>query len=339
MYYTRSAARKAAQMSAERATPEQSEGPNCTNAQEPKTCYVYHEPEIYQTVARGFRHIDSRRYSPTEPRGILPTANVSHILPASGLIKTHKEMTADWRESTEYVGQKVFFANKLLPLRTLHLNNAISLGIGSFSAITDDSVGEYIQGNRNRRRSMAQLIAFESFLEILALQHDIHPEIVFQEPLFTEEDVEFLTGLGYKVVDNPDGLDMITENTFLFAPGILWIVEAVALDIAHPSLYMTTGQLTMKSEALRQESDPDLPLVPVVSLTRRRIQRAFLNKRKLAIAPSMYAMSTELVSEHPHMCVYFKPDNEDDVEQPVFDVEEEDPETWTYVEHIPFRAR
>ncbi len=82
--------------------------------------------------------------------------------------------------------------------------NAVFLGMGS------------LQNSRRegRRASATQLAALQMIIDVLGTQR---MEVVLQDPQFTELDREFLGGIGYKVVDDPDAFRNITEDSLVYA--------------------------------------------------------------------------------------------------------------------------
>lgn len=64
-------------------------------------------------------------------------------------------------------------------------------------------------------------------------------------------DKQFLQGLGYTVLERPYAMDKVSEDTFLFAPHLDFRIIAVALTIAHPSLYMgSTLEFCIETESV-----------------------------------------------------------------------------------------
>lgn len=82
--------------------------------------------------------------------------------------------------------------------------NAVFLGMGS------------LQNSRRegRRASATQLAALQMITDVLGTKG---MKVVLQDPQFTELDKEFLGGMGYKVVDDPDAFRRITEDSLVYA--------------------------------------------------------------------------------------------------------------------------
>ena len=84
------------------------------------------------------------------------------------------------------------------------LRDVVFLGMGSLQS----------SGREGRRASATQLAAMQTFIDVLGAKG---MEVVLQDPQFTELDKEFLGGMGYKVVDDPDAFRKITEASLVYA--------------------------------------------------------------------------------------------------------------------------
>jgi hypothetical protein len=83
------------------------------------------------------------------------------------------------------------------------IDNVVFLGMAS------------LQNSRRegRRASATQLAALQTVIHILGEE----VEVVLQDPQFTELDKEFLGGLGYKVVQDPEAFKQVKEKTLVYA--------------------------------------------------------------------------------------------------------------------------
>ncbi|RCI15786.1 hypothetical protein L249_1728 [Ophiocordyceps polyrhachis-furcata BCC 54312] len=134
------------------------------------------------------------------------------------------------------------------------VRHAVCLGIGTFDP--DDG------GWQTRRTSFLQLAAFSVMVEELAHIYMRLEKIsgspiqcVFQEPLFTPSDREFLAGLGHHVVDSPEAFRHISHDSFLFGVHLYRPVYAMALDAELPVVFVGTGWHVWESASLSQIED------------------------------------------------------------------------------------
>lgn len=63
---------------------------------------------------------------------------------------------------------------------------------------------------------------------------------IFQEPIFTKSDTDFITSLGHEVIDAPKGADHIDEDTFFFGVHLYRAIYAGALEKHLPAIYVGT---------------------------------------------------------------------------------------------------
>ena len=85
---------------------------------------------------------------------------------------------------------------------------------------------------------MAQLVAFEHWINLIKTHQETQPQVFFQDPDFNALDCEFLTSRGYTVIETPKSNDVITEKSFLFTPCACYQVAYVFLHQAFPALYL-----------------------------------------------------------------------------------------------------
>jgi len=69
--------------------------------------------------------------------------------------------------------------------------------------------------------------------------------VIFQDPAFNEVDIEYLHGLGFKVVSTPSAFDYIDSKTFLFAPHLESNIYAMALERGSPALSVGSEVATL----------------------------------------------------------------------------------------------
>jgi len=84
------------------------------------------------------------------------------------------------------------------------VERVVCLGLGSLMSARREG----------RRASWTQLVALRVAIEVLGISAS---NCIFQDPQFTDTDKEFLTSLGYTVVDDPQAFDSITESALVYA--------------------------------------------------------------------------------------------------------------------------
>ena len=113
---------------------------------------------------------------------------------------------------------------------SLRISNSIFLGLGSLS-------GQ--QSSLDCESSMSRLVLFETLIELLRQKHYLPPwRIYFQDPSFNDLDRKLLLSRGYRVLDSPASNDVLTEETFLFAPFNCWDVIFASLRRCFPAMLM-----------------------------------------------------------------------------------------------------
>ncbi|EKD16813.1 hypothetical protein MBM_05282 [Drepanopeziza brunnea f. sp. 'multigermtubi' MB_m1] len=85
------------------------------------------------------------------------------------------------------------------------IENVVVLGLGSLQSARREG----------RRASSTQLAALQTIVG--GLENAFELGLVFQDPQFTAVDNEFLTSLGYKVVDDPDAFQEIGKGSLVYA--------------------------------------------------------------------------------------------------------------------------
>ncbi|ROT41626.1 hypothetical protein SODALDRAFT_271672 [Sodiomyces alkalinus F11] len=152
-----------------------------------------------------------------------------------------------WRESESHQPQSL--QSLILEHHKHHapVRKAVCLGIGTFDP--DDGSWEV------KRRAHVQLAAFMAMVELLA---DISGETIsciFQEPLFSSTDKDFLLSLGHEVVDSPAAFDAVDEETLLFAIHMYRPIYEAALERALPVMFVGTGWETWDHVGNLKEGD------------------------------------------------------------------------------------
>ncbi|KUJ09497.1 uncharacterized protein LY89DRAFT_657898 [Mollisia scopiformis] len=115
--------------------------------------------------------------------------------------RTLDEMRADfehWKKAWEESDACGALREKLEGMK---IENAVVLGLGSLQS----------SRREGRRASATQLAALQTVLGALDLP------VVLQDPQYTELDKEFLTSLGYKVVDDPGAFAAVGTGSLVYA--------------------------------------------------------------------------------------------------------------------------
>ncbi|KAK7974364.1 hypothetical protein PG989_016212 [Apiospora arundinis] len=124
-------------------------------------------------------------------------------------------------------------------------STAVCLGIGSF----DPPDGSW----QVKRRTHAQLAAFQTVVDIFKQHAGAPIRCVFQEPYFTPADVDFLKGMDYEIVDSPDGYKSVDKDTFLYGIHMYKDTYSDAIASHIPAIFIGTGWDTWESSCM----DPD----------------------------------------------------------------------------------
>ncbi|KAK7946218.1 uncharacterized protein PG986_010539 [Apiospora aurea] len=158
-----------------------------------------------------------------------PTARDSYLTVAE-ITTDHQRIKEQWLNSSCCRDLKKLVTSRLADLVP---STAVCLGIGSF----DPPDGSW----QVKRRTHAQLAAFQTLVELFNERASEPIRCIFQEPYFTPADKEFLEGMTYEIVDSPNGYKSVDEDTFLY--GIHLYKETYADAIANhiPAIFIGTG--------------------------------------------------------------------------------------------------
>jgi len=117
------------------------------------------------------------------------------------------------------------------------ITQCVCIALGTFARpllFEEDCI---YSSNNEANSSIRQLVALVKMLEMLKRTHTI-TDIWFQDPLFNDVEVAFLTHLGYKVLQDPEARSKMTSSTFLFAPHCEHSVVTQHLQGCLPALYV-----------------------------------------------------------------------------------------------------
>jgi hypothetical protein len=106
------------------------------------------------------------------------------------------------------------------------VENVVCLGLGSLQS----------SRREGRRSSATQLAALQTIKNALGGEL----KVVAQDPQFTELDKEFLVGLGFSVVDDPEAFTKIGEGSLVYAIHCYAKVYKAASDAPRPALLIGT---------------------------------------------------------------------------------------------------
>lgn len=201
------------------------------------------------------------------------------------LAKSHRTLRNIWKHSSYYERSRRAFTEAVQESPS-KIIKCVCLGLGSLTRMRP----------LGRKSSMAQLVALEFFLDILRRHdHEIPLSLIyFQDPAFNDIDRTYLSSLGYSVIDSPASDDVVTEDTFLFAPFNPWDVVFATLNHAFPALMI--GNLLKHCEPYFAEVQvqPDV----------RNLKDNFCAQRKVVRLPI-----TALMDINDFQVLYYRPKN------------------------------
>lgn len=164
---------------------------------------------------------------------LTPWADPQPILPGMTIQKLqeqHHKSTQKWENSEPWRISAAALRDVLKENANLKITSCVALGLGSFSGGLERSWGPLADA------PMMQLVAFASWIKIFREHFQSSPKVYFQDPEFNGLDREFLTSLGYAVIDSPASNDILNEESFLFAPRCIFDVLWASLDHVFPAL-------------------------------------------------------------------------------------------------------
>lgn len=167
-----------------------------------------------------------------------------------------------------------------------------------------------------RKQSMAQLVALEFFLDILRRHnHEIPLSLIhFQDPAFNDIDRTYLSSLGYSVIDSPASDDVVTEDTFLFAPYNQWEVVFATLNHAFPALMIGNSLKHYKPclFAKVQGVLPDLKYLRDSFYAQRKVVRlpitALMDDKDFLAKNDLLALK-DFLAKSDFQVLYYRPKN------------------------------
>lgn len=190
----------------------------------------------------------SRRSRPSHPKN-LPRrpSRTDPLRSPEDLVSDYHRIRTRWESEQPCIRLRQLVASS----KAVSVTRAVNLGVGTFDPV--DGAWEA------KRSAFVQLSAFfvmveelgEFFRTVTYLVYKLTTaiekltgekiECIFQDPVFTESDKQFLTNLGHTVVETPTGCEMITSETLFFAIHLYRPIYAMALENHLPAIFVGTG--------------------------------------------------------------------------------------------------
>ncbi|KAI5455953.1 hypothetical protein BGZ63DRAFT_323463, partial [Mariannaea sp. PMI_226] len=171
-----------------------------------------------------------RRNRPARPQELSVQPRTSDLVHPDEFLVDYQRLREKWQDET--------CCRRLRELVSKHagdvkISKAIHLGIGSF----DPQNGAWDA----KRSTFIQLIAFLVVVEELekAMGKKVH--CIFQEPMFSQSDKDFLTNLGFEVVEAPEASALVDQETLLVGFHLYRDIYAEALEKCLPAVFVGTA--------------------------------------------------------------------------------------------------
>ncbi len=142
----------------------------------------------------------------------------------------------EWEDSTCPQVLSRMFAQEQHLFPNVVITQCVCIALGTFSRVLIPREDDRLYSDE-ANSPMRQLVALNKMLELLRTTHSI-TDVYFQDPLFNDVETTFLTRLGYKVLQDPQARDKITNTTFLFAPHCEHSIAAKHLLKCFPAFYI-----------------------------------------------------------------------------------------------------
>ena len=169
----------------------------------------------------------------SDPQPILPGMTIQKLQ------EQYHESMQKWENSEPGRISAAVLRGVLNENVNLKITSCVALGLGSFSGGPERFWG--FLGDA----PMSQLVAFTSWINIFREHFQSSPKVYLQDPEYNQLDVEFLTSLGYAVIVSPASNDVLTEESFLFAPRCIFDVLWSSLDHVFPALCLGVDIATL----------------------------------------------------------------------------------------------
>ena len=152
----------------------------------------------------------------------------------------HHNAQARYYDRSPAKEDAILLAARAIEKQTAHpITNCICLGLGTVAGIFRDSNPTNVSNaEKFDITPIAQLVAFEFWIQTLK-KHNHHIEnVYFQDPQFNVVDKAFLSSLGYEVIESPASKDLITTKTFLYTPCANLDAVYHTMKSSFPALYI-----------------------------------------------------------------------------------------------------
>ena len=159
--------------------------------------------------------------------------------------------TNTWRTSPAFGRTREFFEHSILPLKGLNIDRCVCFALGSFTT----SLSVRLQ-HRDCSRSLSQLVALESWLELLRTRFAIK-RIVFQDPAFVDTDRDFLCARGYEVVEEPKAQALVSDSSLVFTPCAPVEISRWVLREKRPPVWIRNPMSFNGVERVARRVDPE----------------------------------------------------------------------------------
>ncbi|KAH7308718.1 hypothetical protein B0I35DRAFT_483239 [Stachybotrys elegans] len=175
---------------------------------------------------------------PLDEDGVNPPRSPSDIEAEYRKIRSQWEQTSCYSQLCQLVAANADSARCL--------SHAVCLGIGTF----DPPDG----GWESKRRTFIQLTAFLVMVEEIERITKASITCYFQEPIFSQSDIDFIRNLGHQVVDSPDGFGKVDSHSLLFGVHLYRPIYVSALHTL-PAIFVGTGWHVWDQVTLTQTDD------------------------------------------------------------------------------------
>ncbi|KAI1343286.1 hypothetical protein F5Y15DRAFT_229915 [Xylariaceae sp. FL0016] len=160
--------------------------------------------------------------------GATPTPSAPSLALAD-IEKDHEHFAGQWTSSPCHHQLQELITSRAADCV---VTEAICFGVGSF----DPADGAW----EVRRRAHFQLAAFLCIVEQLQERGHRHIRCYFQEPLFNSVEKSFIESKGHRVVDSPQGFDMVSPSTLVFAIHMYRGIYSHIISKSLPAIFVGT---------------------------------------------------------------------------------------------------
>ncbi|KAH7029570.1 uncharacterized protein B0I36DRAFT_364092 [Microdochium trichocladiopsis] len=211
----------------------------------PQSTQVVHEPlaandgeqewtKVQRKSRRGPKARAQSAKMPTRPGVVTATPTprqaTASDLTAQDIREQHKRIYDQWLESDCHKKLEEIISTKA---DLAHIKRAVCFGIGTFDP--EDGAWEV------KRRTHVQLAAFLRIIGLLEAKQKSPIQCLFQEPVFSANDADFISQLGHHVVESPAGFELVDESTLVYGVHLYREIYSQAIAKAIPAVFVGTG--------------------------------------------------------------------------------------------------